>query len=317
MIRPASHAGSWYSADPVTLKKQLSSWFAKTPEFKKGARILIGPHAGYAYCGERLSETYSVWDLSKAKRVFMLGPSHHFYFKDKALLSPYRTYETPLGNIDVDSETCKHLLNGKQSSSFATMAQSVDDEEHLFEMHLPFLVHRCQEEERPLPKIVPIMISYLSTKTREDVVEALLPYMADPQNAFVILSDFCHWGRRFGYTQYVPDNDLNGLVPYSKSSSHDVPIYQSIEYLDRSAMVIASAGSVAKWDAYIQATGNTICGQKPIGIVLRLLEVFKLNGGTTISDQTFEWLGYSQSGKSVRPSDSSVSYVSGFVRLSD
>lgn len=316
MIRPASHAGSWYSADPAGLKRQLSSLFAKAPGAQEGARVLIGPHAGYAYCGARLSETYSVWDSSKTKRVFVLGPSHHFYFKDKALLSPYHSYETPLGNIDVDVDVCQHLLDGGHAA-FGTMSESVDDEEHLFEMHLPFLVYRCQQEGKPLPKIVPVMISSLSSKTRENVVDALLPYMADPQNAFVILSDFCHWGRRFGYTQYVPDNDLNGIVSYSKSGRHDIPIYQSIEYLDRSAMVIASAGSAVKWDAYIQATGNTICGQKPIGIVLRLLEAFKANGGTTVSDLVFEWLGYSQSGKNVRPSDSSVSYASGFVRLTE
>lgn len=35
--------------------------------------------------------------------------------------------------------------------------------------------------------------------------QLLAPYLADPSNLFVISSDFCHWGRRFGYTYYEPE----------------------------------------------------------------------------------------------------------------
>lgn len=315
MIRSASHAGSWYSADPSILTQQLAGWFNKAPKSQAGARVLVGPHAGYTYCGARLAESYSVWDLSETKRVFILGPSHHVYFKDSVLLSPFASYETPLGNLEVDLDICNQLKSSTGHSLFKSMSESVDEDEHLFEMHMPFLVYRCKQEGKPMPKIVPIMISSLSTNVHEEVVKALSPYFADKQNSFVILSDFCHWGRRFGFTEYVPNNDLNDIGPYSKSTDRALPIYKSIEYLDRSAMVIASAGSAAKWDSYIKSTGNTICGQKPIGLVLKLIEGFKRDGGLTVSDSVFEWLGYSQSSKVVKSSDSSVSYASGFVRL--
>ncbi|RKP28520.1 UPF0103-domain-containing protein [Metschnikowia bicuspidata] len=314
MIKPATHSGSWYSADPSILKKQLSGWFSMAAQSQSGSRVLVGPHAGYTYCGARLAETYSVWDLSKTKRVFILGPSHHAYFKDKVLLSLYEAYETPFGNVPVDTEICNQLKLLKDSP-FQTMSESVDDEEHLFEMHMPFLVYRCQQDSAPLPKIIPILVSSLSTLCRQRVVDALSTYMDDPQNAFVVLSDFCHWGRRFGYTAYVPNNDLGEQVQYSQAERNGVPIYKSIEYLDRSAMMLASAGSAAEWDSYIETTGNTICGQKPIGILLRLIERYKKNGGLTVTDLVFEWLGYSQSSKAVEPSDSSVSYASGHVRL--
>lgn len=315
MIRPATHSGSWYSVDPSTLSSQLSGWFVKAPKAQPGARVLIGPHAGYTYCGARLAETYSVWDLSKTKRVFILGPSHHVYFKESVLVTQYDSYETPLGNIEVDVKVCNTLTSQLGKSSFKSMSETIDDDEHLFEMHLPFLVYRCKQESVPLPKIVPIMVSSLSTKARERVVQALAPYFADEENAFVILSDFCHWGKRFGYTKYAPNNDLNELVPYSGARSHEVPIHKSIEYLDMSAMEIASAGTAAKWDSYIDTTGNTICGQTPIGIVLKLIEVYKGGGGLTASNRVFEWLGYSQSEKATKSSDSSVSYASGFVKL--
>lgn len=316
MIRPASHSGSWYSADPLTLAHQLQGWFAKAPETQIGARILIGPHAGYTYCGARLAETYNVWDLSKTKRVFILGPSHHVYFKDVALLSPYTSYETPFGAIEVDTDICDQLCREISGNVFKKMSCEVDDEEHLFEMHMPFLAHRCKQDGVQFPRIVPIMISALSSKAREKVVQSLLPFFSDEENTFVVLSDFCHWGKRFGYTKYVPDNDIAEIISILQAKNRETPIHESIEYLDRSAMVVASAGSVAKWDSYIETTGNTICGQKPIGVVLRLLEKFKDSGGLTVTNASFEWVGYSQSGKVVRPSDSSVSYASGFIRLS-
>lgn len=46
----------------------------------------------------------------------------------------------------------------------------------------------------------------------------LAEYLANPQNLFVISSDFCHWGVRFRYTNY--DESCG-------------PIYKSIEILDK------------------------------------------------------------------------------------
>lgn len=50
----------------------------------------------------------------------------------------------------------------------------------------------------------------------------LSSYLADPQNLFVISSDFCHWGQRFRYTYY--DRSYGN-------------IYQSIEGLDRAVSI--------------------------------------------------------------------------------
>lgn len=323
LTRPATHAGSWYSADQATLTRQLAAFFSKAPAQEDGARVLLGPHAGYTYCGQRLAEAYKVWDTRGAERVFILGPSHHVYFKDEVRLSPHAFYDTPLGKVEVDVDVCAQLVNSMElvdglrssKSPFGYMNHTADEDEHLFEMHLPFLVHRCHSDNIAIPQIVPIMISGLSVKTRNAVVSALLPYFKDKRNTFIILSDFCHWGRRFGYTEYVSDMQLALLTTYKSATDKKTPIYKSIEYLDRTAMLIASAGLVAKWDAYIESTGNTICGQKPIAVILLLLERFLESGGETVSDDVFQWVGYSQSSKATAASDSSVSYAAGYVLL--
>ena len=34
--------------------------------------------------------------------------------------------------------------------------------------------------------------------------ELLAPYLDDPANGWVVSSDFCHWGQRFGFTPHDP-----------------------------------------------------------------------------------------------------------------
>lgn len=59
--RSATHAGTWYSGSPSQLSNQLDKFLTgKTPV--KGARLLVGPHAGYAYAGATLGETYGAFN---------------------------------------------------------------------------------------------------------------------------------------------------------------------------------------------------------------------------------------------------------------
>lgn len=310
-VRPATHAGSWYSADRHRLSEQLRLLFDKQGPPQKGARVLIGPHAGYTYCAARLAETYSAWDTSGVERVFVLGPSHHVYFSGAALLSRYDQYATPLGPLKVDRKVCKELACHEE---FKYMLADVDEEEHLFEMHAPCIAYRAAKDGVS-PTIIPIMILALDESTKRALVEVLEPYFADQRNTFVISSDFCHWGRRFHYTKYVPGPDLTGFSEVTSSRQSGNRIYELIEVLDRLAMEIASGGGAADWDQYISTTGNTICGQKPISVVLRLVEQFQNRGGRLTDSTVFNWLGYSQSSQVERASDSSVSYALGYVRL--
>ncbi|KAK6201470.1 MEMO1 family [Scheffersomyces amazonensis] len=347
VIRPATHAGSWYSNNPAKLKTQLEGFFHKAKKLEHslsqekvkesihGARVLIGPHAGFAYSGERLAETFTVWDKSKVKRIFMLGPSHHVYFKNSVLVSQFNEYETPFGNIPVDNDTIDELLSIKSSSKsrgpvFKYMSSEVDEDEHSFEMHAPFIYHATRNLPQGTPKIIPILISGMDDKLGEDLANALLPYLANEENHFVVSSDFCHWGQRFGYSKYIPTkndtsitelgSNLVDLGMFQRLSSNDLPIHESIEFLDKFAMQIASDGKYHEWRNYITTTGNTICGQKPIGVILRLLELFTESQSQSQSQQqslppSFKWIGYSQSNAVYKPNDSSVSYASGYVVL--
>jgi MEMO1 family protein len=69
------------------------------------------------------------------KRVFLLGPSHHYYLSNCAL-SKCNAYSTPLGDLPLDLATISELRN---SGKFADMALDDDEAEHSLEMHLPYI----------------------------------------------------------------------------------------------------------------------------------------------------------------------------------
>jgi AmmeMemoRadiSam system protein B len=93
----------------------------------------------------------------------------------------------------------------------------------------------------------------LSDSNAKTYGKLLRPYLDDDETFFVISSDFCHWGKRFGYTFY--------------DSKHG-KIHKSIEALDRMGMdIIESLDPVAFTD-YLKKYKNTICGRFPIIVLL-------------------------------------------------
>lgn len=301
-IRPATHAGSWYTGDTTKLSAQFDQWFSLAQQTigsanVLGARFLVGPHAGYSYLGPRLAETFSAWDPTGCKRLFILGPSHRVWFQGVALVSDYAFYNTPFGDVKVDTKTVDELV---LSGVFDKMLAKVDNAEHLFEMHAPFVKYK-----HPNVMIVPIMILLMDEELCEEIVSQLQEYAADPENHFCVLTDFCHWGQSFDYVKYVVE-EPSGPVENTKLVSLQlkptgIPIYKLIEALDRRAMDIASEGDAEAWDNYIAKTGNTICGQKPMLVLLRLSK-----GGIS-------WIGYSQLSQARTVFDTSVSYALGYA----
>ena len=327
VIRTASHAGTWYSANATTLGAQIDRFIAEartqgqtedkkddgitgSTGLQKGARVIVGPHAGYAYAGATLGKAYSAFDSSGIERVFILGPSHHVYFKGCVLTTNCDFYDTPFGKLQVDTEVVNELTE-LDSKLFKRMNITVDEDEHSFEMHMPFL-HKVTESVGKHIKIVPIMISASDETFENKVALSLKPYFADKSNAFIVSTDFCHWGSRFSYTSYTPSGslaDLEELPKNGKSPSGALPIFKSIEHMDKAAMKVMSTGSYRSFKDYMYLTENTICGAKPLSVLMLLMQ-------DHIEDRAknaLKFNGYAQSSQALTARDSSVSYGSAYA----
>ncbi|KAK8213684.1 MEMO1 family [Phyllosticta capitalensis] len=319
--RNASHAGSWYSSSKSTLSSELDQWLAAVPDTtkgirpasendtielpSKGARAIIAPHAGYAYSGPAAAWAYKALDLSNAKRVFLLGPSHHYYLTGCAL-SKCDTYETPLGNLKVDTETVAEL---HKKAKFDKMSVSQDEDEHSLEMHLPYIykmMSRQFSDPSQFPPVVPILVGATSGATERQYGEILAPYLADPTSVFVVSSDFCHWGSRFRYTYYeAAPGDATSLRT-SDAPPKRPAIYESIANVDGYCMDAVESKSHQNFLDILEETGNTVCGRHPIGVVMAAVETLALDE----AKGKFRFVRYERSSDCVSVKDSSVSYCS-------
>lgn len=103
------------------------------------------------------------------------------------------------------------------TKKFSTVNKFEDEEEHSLEMQYPFLRHVISTDV----KIVPIMVGFIKNSMDSDFASYLQEYFDSDENLFVFSTDFCHWGKRFGYTYY------------NKADGH---IYESIKKLDHEGM---------------------------------------------------------------------------------
>ncbi|XP_044735766.1 protein MEMO1 [Chrysoperla carnea] len=292
LIRRASHAGNWYTDNWTELDQQLQEWLSKA-EYRHGpARAVIVPHAGYSYSGPTAGHGYRQIDPKNVKRIFILGPSHFVRVNSGCALTKTAQYETPLYNLNIDEEINKRL---EATGQFERMSQDTDENEHSIEMQLPYLA-KVMENYRNQFTIIPVLVGSINSMEQYKYGDIFAPYLNDPQNLFVISSDFCHWGRRFRYTYF------------DKSKGE---IYKSIEHLDKMGMNIIEELNAYDYEKYLNSYGNTICGRNPIGVLLYAIQkLLNINNGLHLE---LKFLKYAQSSQCRTMDDSSVSYATASV----
>ncbi|RYP52325.1 hypothetical protein DL769_010699 [Monosporascus sp. CRB-8-3] len=278
-----------------------------------GAKVVIAPHAGYSYSGPCAAWAYKCLDLSKAKRIFVLGPSHTYYLSGCAL-TKFAKYETPFGDLTVDEAVIQEL---RDTGKFQDIPSGSDINEHSLEMHLPYIYKRITQtfsSESEYPTIVPILVGDNNGPEEKEFGELLAPYLRDPENTFVVSSDFCHWGSRFSYTVYAPEGNVQQIQSLGRRTARPTnpPIHESIKQIDHLAMDAVESGDHDSFVDNLKHTKNTVCGRHPIGVMMAALEVLAKEGAED-GKYRFKFVQYQRSSLVEDVSDSSVSYASAYA----
>jgi len=237
-------AGSWYPEDASALKKMVRTYLnnANPPRLSGHVIGLICPHAGYRYSGQAAAYGFKLLEGKLYDRVLLIGPSHHERFHGLGI-SAYDAYETPLGPVPVDKGAIDQLAR----CPLFRPQPAAEAPEHSLEMQLPFLQLTLKRFA-----IVPIIVGQLDDHDCAQAAEQLRSLITD-RTLILISSDFTHYGRRFGY------------LPFTDA------IKQRLTNLDGGAVETILAKNVERFNNYIQKTGSTICGSRPIALLLRLL----------------------------------------------
>lgn len=154
------------------------------------------------------------------------------------------------------------------------------------------------------------MIGNTSASTEKAVGKALGPYLQDPENAFVVSSDFAHWGTRFRYTYYRPEGKDAINLRQSDKEPKSPPIHESIKEVDFECIGACETGSHQAWLDVLSDTENTVCGRHPIGVLMAAVEILDKEDH---EERRFKFVRYERSSECKRISDSSVSYASAFA----
>lgn len=182
-IRPPEVAGRFYPGGHNTCAEMVERCLAAArPSAGINAKVLVAPHAGWAFSGEIAGTAYAPLRARAAviRRVVLLGPAHRVGFKGIAVTSA-DAWATPLGTVPVDWEALRRVLTlpgvAIHDDAFA--------EEHSLEVHVPFLQRLFESFE-----IIPLLVGDAPADLVSRAIEAV---WGGPETLIVVSSDLSHF----------------------------------------------------------------------------------------------------------------------------
>jgi AmmeMemoRadiSam system protein B/AmmeMemoRadiSam system protein A len=274
-VRPSALAGTWYPADPQELGEYVDKLLDAVKPEKPAmqVRALIVPHAGYPFSGATAAQVFARVRGRDYKRVILLAPSHHSGFRGLSI-ADVDAYQTPLGDVSLDGPAVAEL----RKSDLVNSDPTAHVPEHSIEIELPFL----QRTLKPGWRLLPVLVGQMEREDYKKAADLLRP-LADEETLVVVSSDFTHFGPRFGYMPFP----VNAETP------------RKIRALDDGAIEYIVARDASGLLDYQERTGITICGYRPLALLLTLLP----------PDVGIQPIAYATSGELTGDWGSSVSYV--------
>lgn len=187
----------FYPDNPRELKGLIDESFrnqrfgpGKAPPSGTKRRIygIVSPHAGYVYSGAVAANGFYEVSSMDFKDVVMVGPNHYGIGSWVAAMKEGE-WETPLGEVSVNSEMVKEIASRSSILDFDDFAHSRD---HCLEVQLPFLQSIKQDF-----RIVPIILVSQRSDTTYDLGNAISETIVEKSGIdstlLIASSDFTHY----------------------------------------------------------------------------------------------------------------------------
>ncbi len=122
----------------------------------------VVPHAGYVYSAGCAAYAFkSIAQETLPDTIIIVGPNHTGLGSKKIALSQHDYWNTPLGDIAVDTEFQKELINENPDCDYDDIAHL---REHSLEVEIPFIQYISNIQDKDV-KILPITISFQEVNT--------------------------------------------------------------------------------------------------------------------------------------------------------
>jgi len=238
-IRRPNVASQFYEGDAEALRAQIKGCFLHTIGPQKIPQVnshfhprkivgLISPHAGYMYSGPVAASAYfELAQDGKPDTVVLLGPNHTGYGSALSVMTE-GIWQTPLGNVEVDSNIAKAIM---QETKILDIDEVAHRYEHSIEVQLPFLQFLYGNTF----KIVPICFLMQNFDSAVEIGKALEEAL-DSTNTLVIAS-----------------SDMTHYEPAKKAAEKDQAALKAITDMD-----------AKRFYETVEAQNITACGYAPI-----------------------------------------------------
>jgi len=184
--------------------------------------------------------------------VILLGPNHSGNGPAFSLM-PQGYWQTPFGNVEIDSRLADLFLNSSKylkADAFAHM------DEHSLEVELPMLQYFKADI-----KIVPITIKTDELDTLKIVAEEL---------AGVIIKH-----NLIGSCMFIASSDMTHYEPQKSAEKKDALAIEAITALDEDRL-----------EAVVKKSAISMCGFAPVAVLLRTVRLLGAKNGRLVKYQT-------------------------------
>ncbi|HEX9845267.1 MAG TPA: MEMO1 family protein [Candidatus Nitrosotenuis sp.] len=190
-IRTPAVAGMFYPKEKNELRESIQSCIShkygvgqsKTEQLKVYGAIC--PHAGYMYSGPVASHSFQYLSNQDFELAIILGPNHWGVGCSIATLKDC-TWQTPLGDVDVDSEAAVEVNKNSKLIEIDFFSHTRD---HSIEVQVPML----QEFYKKTFKILPIILNDQDYEFALEVGAAIAKLAAKKKSIIIGSSDFTHY----------------------------------------------------------------------------------------------------------------------------
>lgn len=248
-LRKPAVAGQFYPASSLGIKNQISGFIDKTAKKEEAIACML-PHAGYMYSGKVAVETVS--RINVKEKIILLGPNHTGYGTPYSIMTE-GTWQTPLGELKIDSDLAKRLLKSSKHLKDDYLAHAY---EHSLEVELPILQYF-----RPNFSIVPIAFLSDELPVLKEVGSEIAGVLKESSDISSVL--------------IVASSDMTHYEPHDQAESKDKEAIDAILELDEDKLF-----------EKIMRLKITMCGYAPVIVMIRAAKLLGAKNAKLIKYQT-------------------------------
>ena len=241
---------SFYPDSPEQCRTDVKHYLAESPSEDTTAQSLEGrtvggivPHAGWVYSGAVAAEVIKLLTVGNDLQTCVIFGAWHRPTSANALVFPVGTWQTPLGEIEIDQTLASQVV---QASPLILDRPSAHTSEHSIEVQVPFIQHLA-----PQAKLLPIVVP--PTPSASEVGQAVAEQVAalGRQAVYLGSTDLTHYGPSYDFT---PQGSGSEALKWAKETNDQRMIDLMIDMSDDKIVNQAASNHNACGSGAVAAT---------------------------------------------------------------